>query len=111
MPSVTIDVGVEAETSATVLTVTGEVDLRTAPELRTLIDRVLDEGASRLVVDLAGVDFLDSTGLSVLVGAHKRLARTGGRLVVANPPEIVSRVLSITGLDRVFELQSPASDA
>ena len=108
MPGVTIDVSVDDETGGTVLTVTGEIDLRTAPDLRTHIDRVLDGGTTRLVVDLGAVDFLDSTGLSVLVGAHKRLARSGGRLVVANSPDIVARVLSITGLDRVFELQPPA---
>ena len=109
MPAVAIDVQVEVGTGATVLTVTGEVDLRTAPELRSHIEHVLDEGTSRLIVDLGAVDFLDSTGLSVLVGAHKRLARSGGRLIVANAPEIVTRVLSITGLDRVFELQPPAA--
>jgi anti-sigma B factor antagonist len=87
-----------------VLAVTGEVDIRTAPQLRERISQLLTAGARRLVLDLEGVDFVDSTALSVMVGAHKQLAKQGGGLVLVCTREPVLRVLAVTGLSKVFEV-------
>jgi anti-sigma B factor antagonist len=88
-----------------VLRVVGEVDLATAPLLRERLDEV-SPSSSTVVVDLSEVTFLDSTGLSVLVGAWKRLARgdVDGdlRLVVLRPT--IQKLLDITGLDQVFSV-------
>ena len=84
--------------------VTGELDIRSAPDLRTWLTSALDDGATHVVLDLAGVHFMDSSGLGVLVGAHKRLARIGGRLTVVGVGDAVGRLLDVTGLTRVFEV-------
>ena len=85
-----------------VVVVHGEVDIRTAPDLRDCLSEVIDSDVKRVVLDLTDVEFLDSTALSVMVGAHKRLAKTGEPLAVVATTEAVQRVLSVTGLSRVF---------
>lgn len=87
-----------------VLIVVGEVDIRTAPQLRERISQLLAAGSRHLLLDLQGVDFVDSTALSVMVGAHKQLGRDGGRLAIVCSREPVLRVLAVTGLSKVFDL-------
>ena len=98
----TIAIDVEQHDGWEVVRVSGEIDIRTAPELRDVLAGVLDKGAEKVVVDLEGVEFLDSTALSVMVGAHKRLVRKGSRLVLVCTREPILRVLTVTGLSRVF---------
>ena len=94
-----------------VVHVTGEIDLRTAPELRERLAVLLDEGAEQLVLDLDDVRFIDSTALSVLVGAHKRLVRRGAVLHLVSNGRQVVRVLAVTGLSRVFAVHDSLDDA
>lgn len=89
----------------------GEIDIRTAPDLRAALTGVLDDGARRVVVDLAGVTFMDSSGLSVLVGAHRRLSRDGGRLEVTGTLPPVERVLRLTGLVGILDVRDAAGEA
>jgi anti-sigma B factor antagonist len=88
----------------TVLTVHGEIDAYTSPQLRTRLRDLIDQGSLALLIDLEGVGFMDSTGLGVLVGALKHVREREGRiaLVVTRPPLL--RILRITGLDQVFPL-------
>src|SRR5688500_17726303 len=92
----------------TVLEVGGEVDLDTAPQLRV---RLLELGARHVIVDLSRVEFLDSTGLGVLIGALKRLRQVDGtfRLVCAH--ERLLKIFRITALDRVFALYDTVEEA
>jgi len=85
---------------------TGEVDIYTAPRFREGMVELLDAGVDRLVIDLSGVTFIDSTALGVLIGGVRRVHGVGGAmtLVVASRP--VERVLSLTGLDRVFAIHT-----
>lgn len=94
-----------------VLSVTGDVDLFTAPHLRQAITEMLEEGAKLITVDLSRVGFLDSTGLGVLVGSLKRVREEGGELVLVGPQAPVARVLSVTGLDKVFSVYTDVAEA
>ncbi|NKY59172.1 STAS domain-containing protein [Nocardia flavorosea] len=94
----------------TVLTVTGEVDLATAPALETAIDAALDAGTDHLVIDLAAVSFLASAGMAVLVAAHQRAGDKTTIALVAEGPA-TSRQLKMTALDQVFDLHSTLDDA
>jgi anti-sigma B factor antagonist len=87
-----------------VLDVVGEVDVYTAPQLRERLITLVDEGARQVVIDLGRVEFLDSTGLGVLVGALKRLRGVGGELALVCAQERLLKIFRITGLDRVFAL-------
>ena len=82
-----------------VVTVAGELDPSTAPQLeRELQASVFTSGCERLVIDLAGVRFMDSSGLSVVLNAHKTMRTRDGQLVVRQPSETVRRLLEITAL-------------
>ena len=87
-----------------VLEVAGEIDVYTAPQLRERLISLVDGGARHVVVDLGRVEFLDSTGLGVLVGALKRLRGAGGELFLVCGQERLLKIFRITGLDRVFTL-------
>lgn len=97
--------------AAAVLAVRGEVDVYTAPRLReTLVDLVSD-GANRIVVDLEGVDFLDSTGIGVLVGGLKRVRTHGGELVLVCTQQRILKVFEITGLTTIFAIYDSVDGA
>jgi anti-sigma B factor antagonist len=87
-----------------VLEVAGEIDVYTAPQLRERLIALVEGGARQVVVDLGRVEFLDSTGLGVLVGALKRLRVVGGELLLVCGQERLLKIFRITGLDRVFQL-------
>jgi anti-sigma B factor antagonist len=94
----------------TVLKVGGEVDVYTAPRLRERLAGMIDGGGRKVIVDLGGVDFLDSTGLGVLVGALRRLRAAGGTLVLVCDRESLLKIFRITALDRMFPIY-PSVDA
>jgi anti-sigma B factor antagonist len=95
----------------TVLEVGGEVDVYTAPRLRERLIELVDEGARKVVVDLGRVDFLDSTGLGVLVGASKRLRIAGGTFAVVCAKEPLLKIFRITALDQIFRLHDTVEAA
>ncbi len=83
--------------SATLIAVRGEIDMATAPQLRDLLNRVIDEGTLRVVLDCCELAFLDSSGIGVLVAARNRLGEDG-ELVLDSPQAHVRKVLEITGV-------------
>jgi anti-sigma B factor antagonist len=90
--------------SAFVVTLNGDVDLYTAPELKSELVRLIDRGAVRIVVDLTSATFIDSTTLGVLLGAFKRLRPAGGELTIVCPDANIRKIFQITLLDRVFAI-------
>jgi anti-sigma B factor antagonist len=81
----------------------GEIDLYTAPRLQSELTSVLsaDEPA-RVVVDMSAVEFCDSTGMNVLLAAHRLAAERGGEFALAAPRPAVRKILEVTGLNAVF---------
>ena len=100
-----VDYSVSASPDARTLVVRGELDISTSASLRNNIDDALDSGARRVEIDLSGVVFMDSSALSTLVGARERAAGRGQTLSLLRPSPACSKVLGITGLDRVFDLR------
>jgi anti-sigma B factor antagonist len=94
----------------TIVSVYGEVDVATAPSLRELLIGLVGDGAVRLVLDLEGVDFLDSTGLGTIISALKRVRTHGGDLRLVCTQARIARLFEITGLDKAVPLQ-PTVDA
>lgn len=91
-------VDVHEEGGATVLAVTGELDLRTSPELEERLTRAFDGGAELVILDLRQIEFMDSTGLRVLLSAHQRAHETGRRFALVRGADQVERVLTLTGV-------------
>lgn len=94
----------------TVVSVYGEVDVATAPSLREQLIDLVSDGSTNLVLDLEGVDFLDSTGLGVIVSALKRARTQGGDLRLVCTQARIRRLFEITGLDKAVPLL-PSLDA
>jgi anti-sigma B factor antagonist len=93
-----------AEHGISIVVVTGEIDVATAPQLQERLHSLISEGRTNLVLDLLGVTFLDSTALGVLVGALKRCRDEQGDLhLVVSEPRIV-KIFEITGLTTVFPI-------
>jgi anti-sigma B factor antagonist len=89
----------------------GEIDLYTAPEFKARLTEILDEGKTRVVVDLSQATFIDSTTLGVLAGGVKRVRPTGGELaIVCRDPNIIE-IFKATGLDRVFPIHETRDEA
>lgn len=97
--------------AVTVVAVTGDVDMSTAPQLEQRLTELADGGAHSLVVDLSGVEFLDSSALGVLVGVHKRLAADHGaiKLVCGHPR--IERIFAITRLTEVLPIFETVAEA
>jgi len=94
----------ELEESAAVVEVAGEADLYTTPKLKDAVVDLIAQGRTRLAVNLAGLDYLDSTGLGVLVGSFKRVREKGGTLVLVAPQPRIRKVFEITRLVNVFDI-------
>ncbi|MDA0564636.1 STAS domain-containing protein [Streptomonospora sp. S1-112] len=95
----------QSQGDCAVVTVRGEIDLYTAPQLQSGLLNALEDGARRLVVDMSGVEFCDSTGMSVLLSALKRAREHKGTLELVAPKPAVRKILEVTGLASVFTIQ------
>lgn len=94
-----------------VLRVDGEIDLYTAPRLREGLSNLVATGVKHVVLEASDVTFLDSTGLGVLVDGRKRLRAHDGSLALAGGQERIVRLLSLTGLARLFPSYATVADA
>ena len=108
-----MDLSIETQKvgDAVVLHVAGEVDVFTAPQLREALVGVIEEGSRGVIVDLQGVDFLDSTGLGVLVAGLKRVRQYGGDLSLVCTREHILKILDITGLVKVLKVHDSVEAA
>jgi anti-sigma B factor antagonist len=89
----------------------GEVDVYTAPQLKQKMIGLLEAGANQVVVDLAKVEYFDSTALGVLIGGLKRIRERDGNLALVCPSPRIRRVFEITGLDKVFDIYNSTDEA
>jgi len=96
---------------ATVVAVGGEIDVYTAPKLRDKITELVGDGHYHLVVDLEAVEFLDSTGLGVLVGGLKKVRSYDGSLRLVCTQERLLKIFRITGLAKVFVIMDAPEGA
>ena len=94
-----------------VVAVSGEVDIYTSPQLKAVLTGADVHGCARIVLDLDGVGFIDSSGLGVLVGALRRSREAGVDLMLVSSQASFARILRITGLDSVFILHSSVAEA
>jgi anti-sigma B factor antagonist len=86
----------------------GEIDLYTAPRLHSELAAVIANSApeTRIVVDMSGVEFCDSTGMNVLLSCLRQARERGGELELAAPRPAVKKILQVTGLDAVFTVST-----
>ncbi len=95
----------------TIVAVGGEIDVYTAPKLRDKITELVAEGHHELVIDMENVDFLDSTGLGVLVGGLKKVRAHDGSMELICSQDRLLKIFRITGLAKVFTIHESESAA
>ena len=88
----------------TVFSYEGAIDLHVSPEVRTALRELIDEKPKRLIVDLAHVPYVDSSGLAVLIGAKQDLEANGGAFLLAGAQDAVRTILESARLDQYFRL-------
>jgi anti-sigma B factor antagonist len=101
--------GLERHGTALVVLLGGELDLYNAEEVRSVLAEAIDDGTSLIVVDLAEVEFVDSTALGVLLEARSRLGADG--LALANPRLEIRRALEVSGIDRHLAVHDSVDQA
>jgi anti-sigma B factor antagonist len=107
VPAVELKVSSRSQGDHELVIATGEIDLYTAPRLQSELAAVIASAApaSRVIVDMSGVEFCDSTGMNVLLSCLRQVRERGGELELAAPRPAVRKILSVTGLDAVFTVQ------
>jgi anti-sigma B factor antagonist len=101
-------VDVRTEGHAAVIVVRGELDLASSPALEEQLEQLWGSETKLLVIDLRELEFMDSTGLSIIVNAHQRLAEDGRELSLVRGPQQVQRLLDLTGVaERLRLVDSP----
>lgn len=106
-----LDIAIRDQDDVCVMSLSGEVDVYTAPGLKQRLADAIDGGCSHVVVDLARVGFMDSSGLGALVSGLKRIKERDGTIRLACAGEQVLKVFRITGLDKVFPIFDTVDDA
>jgi len=99
-----LDLETSAHGNTSVISLRGEIDVYTAPRLRQALIDLVSGGATDIVVDMDKVDFLDSTGLGVLVGGLKRVKSNDGDLRLVVTQDRIMKIFDITGLSKVFPM-------
>lgn len=102
---------IESSESGVVVSVSGEVDIYTASELRADLYAALDSSTGSLIVDLSEVGFIDSTGLGVLIGLLRRSNEKERPLALVIPGTNIARIFALTGLDKVFTIVKSRAEA
>jgi anti-sigma B factor antagonist len=93
--------------AAVVIVVGGELDVATTPAFRDLVNDLVSRGHTRLVLDLGGLEFVDSTGIGAFVGAMQKAKQAYGSLTLRAVPPRISSVLRVVGLDTVIPVEVP----
>jgi anti-sigma B factor antagonist len=106
-----LEVETQQQDRWSVISLRGEIDVYTAPRLRQALIDLIEGGNSDILVDMSRVDFLDSTGLGVLVGGLKRVKSKDGSLEIVATQDKILKIFEITGLSKVFPIHDSVEAA
>ena len=102
-----LEVDVRNEGTTSVVAFAGELDLTTAESARDHVDRLVRDGACSVVVDLAGVTFIDLSGLHAIEAMSRAVRRAGGELAIRRPPRMLQRMAEVIGISERLDLAAP----
>ncbi len=101
----------QKENGIDIVTITGRLVAADAPEARESLKGIVEAGTGKLIVDLSGVSFIDSSGLSVLISAFKLIRAKGGRMLLSGISKNVQTLLELTRLSEIFEMYASTEAA
>ncbi len=99
-----MEIKVEKKRDIDILTVSGKIDAYQAIKLKDALNEVIDKGSKKIIVNLGGVKFLDSTTLGILISALKRIKKAGGEICVTKLQPSVQEIFQLTRLNKVFQI-------
>ena len=94
-----------------ILDLSGEVDVYTSPQLKQDLVQLAESGVKHVIINLSKVEYLDSTGLGVLIGGLKRMREHDGNMALVGPGMRILRIFEITGLDKIFDIYPTEEEA
>ena len=107
-----LDFEIRTEPKYTVVEVKGEIDLYSVKLLKEKVSIILEgKKVSNLLMDLTQVNYIDSTGLGILIGIKRRCTEKGGRMTLVSGSERITNLFSITGLNKVFTICKTVQEA
>lgn len=106
-----LEITTERDDGVCTMSLEGEVDVYTAPQLKESLIAQIESGCSRIIVDLDSVGFIDSSGLGVLVGGLRRAKERDGAIRLVCTRDNILKIFRITGLDKVFAIFDEAAEA
>jgi anti-sigma B factor antagonist len=101
----------QAQQSAEILAIEGELDFHAAAEVRDAISKLTDKQAPKILIDFSGVSYIDSSGLAIFVEAFQKIKRYGGKLVLFSLAPSVLNVFEVARLNSLFRLASTETEA
>ncbi|MGI6538704.1 MAG: STAS domain-containing protein [Caldicoprobacterales bacterium] len=87
------------------VSLSGEIDIYNAPELKSSLLKLIDEKNGNIIVDCTNLKYIDSTGLGVLISALRRVKDYNGEIIINNLQPYIYKIFTITGLDKVFTIK------
>ena len=106
-----IDISSRDENGATVVDIEGKMNTEASPEAEKYMSALLDDGATKILMNFENLDFVASTGLRVILMTGKKLAKTGGKLAICNPNLTVMDVLKMSGFSKIFDVYENEKEA
>lgn len=103
--SIKIDTTFNSEENMWNVTLIGELDVSSAEIFKKSLNELVDENSQNIKIDLDKLEYIDSTGLGVMVGVLKRLKVNGKGIYLNNPKSNVRKILEIAGLDKIFNVE------
>ncbi len=111
METIRLETGFREISGTQVLDVVGEIDVYTAPRFKEAVNQILGTGQKHLVVNMAGITYMDSSGFGILLSATKRLRPEGGTVNLVKCNSAIERILKITRLDTIFNVYDNVDEA
>ena len=100
-----MQLNIKNENGTSVAYISGEIDHHNAADLRSQLDRfIISSRPCQLVIDLAGITFMDSSGIGLIMGRSKLMKTCGGKLSVHSPQPYIKRVLKLSGIERIVSI-------
>lgn len=106
-----LGIDIKREDNRAIVGLKGEIDVYTAPRFKESMISLIENGCHDLIIDLQGVNFMDSTGLGALVGGLKRVKPLGGSLVLVCSQSKILKILELTGLNKEFPIYDSLEEA
>lgn len=103
--SLNIQTYYDEDSSMWLMNVAGEIDIYTAGKLKEKLVQILNENNKSIKINCENLDYIDSTGLGVLIGALKRLKQDEKNIIISKPRENILKLLNITGLNKIFVVE------